>query len=99
MGLLSTLVEWHLADPPDEAERARNEVVFAYQGNRNPFIDHPEWASTELFTSTSPATCELGTPPATEPRNPRLRDPRSRATAPAAARPAAGARASATRLR
>ena len=44
MGLLSTLVEWHLADPPDDAERARNEVVFAYQGNRNPFIDHPEWA-------------------------------------------------------
>lgn len=79
MGLLSTLVEWHLADPPDDAERARNEVVFAYQGNRNPFIDHPEWATAALFTSTTPATCELGTPtPSNPPRNPKLRDPLAR---------------------
>jgi hypothetical protein len=43
MGVLSTLLEWHDQDPPDDVERARNEVVFAAQGNRNPFIDHPEW--------------------------------------------------------
>ena len=88
MGLLSTLVEWHLADPPDDAERARNEVVAAHQGNRNPFIDHPEWGTQALFTSSTPAACELATPPASEPRNPRLRDPRARGTvapAPAAA--------------
>ncbi|MBJ6978507.1 endonuclease [Luteimonas sp. MC1895] len=85
MGLLSTLVEWHLADPPDAAERARNEVVFAYQGNRNPFIDHPEWGTTALFTSTTPGTCELATPTPTPPRNPRIRDPRERVTAPAPA--------------
>ena len=43
MGLLTTLVAWHRQDPPDDKERERNDVVFSFQGNRNPFIDHPEW--------------------------------------------------------
>ncbi|GAB6196897.1 endonuclease [Lysobacter xanthus] len=59
MGLLSTLLAWHRADPPDAAERAREEVVYQFQGNRNPFIDHPEWATAELFNSAKPATCQL----------------------------------------
>lgn len=59
MGLLSTLLAWHQADPPNAAERERNEVIYSFQGNRNPFIDHPEWASPALFTSTKPATCQL----------------------------------------
>lgn len=45
MGLLSVLYQWHLDDPVDDVERARNDVVYAYQGNRNPFIDHPEWVA------------------------------------------------------
>ena len=44
MGLLTTLLQWHLEDPPDERERIRNDVIQSFQGNRNPFIDHPEWA-------------------------------------------------------
>jgi endonuclease I len=59
MGLLSTLIAWHQADPPDDAERARNEVIYSFQGNRNPFIDHPEWGTASLFTSAKPATCQL----------------------------------------
>lgn len=59
MGLLSTLLQWHQLDPPDAAERARNEVIHNFQGNRNPFIDHPEWASQALFTSARPASCQL----------------------------------------
>ncbi|AWV08479.1 endonuclease [Marilutibacter maris] len=59
MGLLSTLLAWHQADPPDDAERARNDVIYSFQGNRNPFIDHPEWASEALFTSSQPASCQL----------------------------------------
>ncbi len=43
MGFLSVLIEWHLADPVDDQERLRNEVVQVFQGNRNPFVDHPEW--------------------------------------------------------
>lgn len=61
MGLLSTLLQWHQADPPDARELARNEIVQGFQGNRNPFIDHPEWATQALFTSSQPVTCELNT--------------------------------------
>lgn len=43
MGLLSTLLAWHEADPVDDDERRRNDVVQQYQHNRNPFVDHPEW--------------------------------------------------------
>ncbi len=59
MGLLSTLIAWSQQDPPDDAERARNEVIYSFQGNRNPFIDHPEWATSSLFTSAKPASCQL----------------------------------------
>ncbi len=59
MGLLSTLLAWHQADPVDAAERDRNEVIYSFQGNRNPFIDHPEWATAGLFTSAKPASCSL----------------------------------------
>jgi endonuclease I len=43
MGKLTTLLEWHFEDPVDAIETRRNGVVFGYQGNRNPFIDHPEY--------------------------------------------------------
>lgn len=45
MGVLDTLIAWHNADPPDAQEVLRNEVVYKYQGNRNPFIDRPEWVA------------------------------------------------------
>jgi endonuclease I len=42
-GKFSTLYAWHQQDPPDAFEINRNEVIYSYQGNRNPFIDHPEF--------------------------------------------------------
>lgn len=42
-GKLSTLLKWHQEDPVDNFERNRNEIIYSYQGNRNPFIDHPEY--------------------------------------------------------
>ena len=44
IGKISTLMKWHLEEPPTEEEIRRNEEVYAIQGNRNPFIDHPEYA-------------------------------------------------------
>jgi endonuclease I len=43
MGLLSTLLQWHIDDPVDDREVLRNQIVFNAQGNRNPFIDNPQW--------------------------------------------------------
>ena len=45
-GKLSTLIQWHLQDPVDAFEQNRNEVTYGYQGNRNPFIDHPQWVES-----------------------------------------------------
>ncbi|WP_414051638.1 endonuclease I family protein [Bacillus pumilus] len=45
-GKMSVLLKWHKQDPVDQIERNRNEIIYqTYQNNRNPFIDHPEWAS------------------------------------------------------
>lgn len=38
------LRKWHYQDPPSSYEMARNEFLDSLQGNRNPFIDHPEYA-------------------------------------------------------
>ncbi|MEP7098070.1 MAG: endonuclease, partial [Dokdonella sp.] len=62
MGLLTTLLDWSQQDPPDAEERARDEVIYSFQGNRNPFIDHPEWATRALFDSVNPAICILNPP-------------------------------------
>ncbi|WP_332645403.1 endonuclease [Lysinibacillus sp. 54212] len=42
-GKLSVLLQWHKQDPVDKYEKQRNEKIYSIQGNRNPFIDHPEW--------------------------------------------------------
>lgn len=51
MGRLATLLQWHQQDPPDADELRRNDVVWRYQGNRNPFVDHPEWVAC-VFQNT-----------------------------------------------
>lgn len=42
---IELLLEWNELDPVDAIEEKRNEEAFKVQGNRNPFIDHPEYAS------------------------------------------------------
>ncbi|UTW66414.1 endonuclease [bacterium SCSIO 12643] len=49
-GKASVLVQWHLDDPVSSEEIARNNVIYGYQGNRNPFIDHPEYVC-EIYGS------------------------------------------------
>ncbi|MBO4803697.1 MAG: endonuclease, partial [Muribaculaceae bacterium] len=41
---ISMLMEWTRLDPVSDKEIKRNDAVYAIQGNRNPFIDHPELA-------------------------------------------------------
>jgi len=43
MGDIRVLYNWHLEDPVDDFEIQRNNVIHSHQGNRNPFIDHPEY--------------------------------------------------------
>lgn len=42
LGDLTTLLQWHRNDPPDDFEMNRNNVIYTWQINRNPFIDQPE---------------------------------------------------------
>lgn len=46
---LPHLLEWHTRFPVGEYERHRNWLTQKAQGNRNPFIDHPEVATTQLL--------------------------------------------------
>lgn len=39
---VNMLLKWHKKDPVSLKEKNRNEEVYKLQGNRNPFIDHPE---------------------------------------------------------
>lgn len=41
---LRLLMEWHRADPVSQKEINRNDSVYKQQGNRNPYVDHPELA-------------------------------------------------------
>ena len=43
MGKLYDLIKWHLEYAPLQREMNRNEGAEFLQGNRNPFIDHPEY--------------------------------------------------------
>jgi len=66
MGVMTDLLAWHHADPVDEFEIHRNNLLYTnFTNNRNPFIDFPEWAdfiwgsvnyngSTYISHSTTP---------------------------------------------
>ena len=41
---INVLLTWHNNDPVSTREIARNNAIYSRQDNRNPFIDHPEYA-------------------------------------------------------
>jgi len=43
---INILIQWNALDPVSAKEISRNDSVFAIQNNRNPFIDHPEYADS-----------------------------------------------------
>ncbi|MFM7896195.1 MAG: endonuclease [Flavobacterium sp.] len=44
MGDLASLLVWNHSDPRDDFEMNRNNYIYTWQMNRNPFIDHPNLA-------------------------------------------------------
>jgi len=57
INMLPVLVQWHYQDPPDTWEINRNQGVYDFQSNRNPFVDHPEfvgriWGGTDADDPT-----------------------------------------------
>jgi hypothetical protein len=41
---IDILVKWHTDDPVSPKELAINNEIYNHQSNRNPYIDHPEYA-------------------------------------------------------
>jgi endonuclease I len=42
---INVLLSWNASDTVSSKEIARNDSVYKYQHNRNPYIDHPEWVN------------------------------------------------------
>lgn len=49
----NVLKRWNQQFPPSGREIARHEYVASVQNNRNPFVDHPEWACYINFSNMS----------------------------------------------
>ena len=69
---IDLLMEWHRLDPVSEKETTRNNYAHAWQGNRNPFIDHPElaehiWGNLQGIAWTGEGETPAGTPALTQP--------------------------------
>ncbi|WP_405412160.1 endonuclease [Maribacter sp. Asnod1-A12] len=45
VGDIDLFLEWNIVDPVSSFEEQRNNVIYAAQGNRNPFIDNPYFAT------------------------------------------------------
>ncbi|MFD2697035.1 endonuclease [Mesonia sediminis] len=59
LGDLDILLNWHRNDPPDDFEMNRNNIIYTWQKNRNPFIDHPDlieyiWGNKQGQTWNNP---------------------------------------------
>ena len=55
------LMEWHMNDSVSTKEIDRNDEVYSYQNNRNPFIDHPEFVEL-IYNPTYTAGTEVQQP-------------------------------------
>lgn len=66
---MNLLLKWHRQDPVSQKELNRNDAVYAYQNNRNPFIDYPElveyiWGdkTNEAWTPGGAVTARISAP-------------------------------------
>lgn len=49
LGRFSALIEFHYQDLPDSFKINRNNVIYSYQNNRNPFVDYPHFVELIWF--------------------------------------------------
>lgn len=42
---INTMLDWHAADPVSQRELDRNDEAYNFQGNANPFVNHPEYVA------------------------------------------------------
>lgn len=56
---LQMMLQWHTNDPVSQKELDRNDAGYIYQGNRNPFIDHPEFAGQVWSVSCGSLPVEI----------------------------------------
>jgi endonuclease I len=54
---INMLLAWHTADPVSQKEIDRNNAVYGIQGNRNPYIDHPEYVNY-IWAGDAPVLAE-----------------------------------------
>ena len=57
---IDLLYEWHINDPVDQKEIDRNNAAFEFQGNRNPFVDNPDFVCA--IWDVDEENCTFSTP-------------------------------------
>ena len=58
--VVDMLLEWHHNDPVSQKEVDRNNAIATIQGNRNPFIDNPEWVTAIWQNKEEPSNHVTG---------------------------------------
>lgn len=61
LGDLATLLQWNVNDPSDDFEMNRNNYIYTWQQNRNPFIDYP-YLADYIWGNRAGQTFSLSTP-------------------------------------
>jgi endonuclease I len=64
---LQVLLDWHRQDPPGRWEVERNDYIQSIQGNRNPFVDHPEYVNYIDFNDLSKLSPSYSAEPTNQP--------------------------------
>ena len=57
---LATMLKWNLQYPVTKFDESRNNKVYQVQKNRNPFVDHPEYACKIWGTKNSATKAACG---------------------------------------
>lgn len=56
---LDMMIDWHENDPVSQKEIDRNNAIYSIQGNRNPYIDNPDWVQRVFVWATGLSEMEM----------------------------------------